>query len=50
MKRRMKYETEENTHSAVGNLFQVGRHLLRVVRYRVFCSQAFGAWQRLSCA
>ena len=33
------------SHAVVGNLFQVGRHLLRAVHYRVFRSQAFGAWQ-----
>ena len=39
-----------SVHGAVGNLFRVGRHLLRAVHYRVFRSQAFGAWQQISCA
>ncbi len=37
-------------HAVVGNLFRVGRHLLRAVHYRMFRSQAFDAWQQVSCA
>ncbi|MEE8544065.1 MAG: IS6 family transposase [Gammaproteobacteria bacterium] len=39
-----------SVHGVVGNLFRVGRHLLRAVHYRVFRSQAFGTWQQVSCA
>ncbi len=39
-----------SVHGVVGNLFRVGRHLLRAVHYRMFRSQAFGAWQQVSCA
>jgi len=37
-------------HSIVGNLFRVGRHLLRAVHYRMFRALAFGSWQQVSCA
>jgi putative transposase len=39
-----------SVHGVVGNLFRVGRHPLRAVHYRMFRSQAFGAWQQVSCA
>ena len=39
-----------SVHGVVGNLFRVGRHLLRAVQYRMFRSQAFGAWQQVSCS
>ncbi len=39
-----------SVHGVVGNLFRVGRHLLRAVHYRTFRSRAFGAWQQVSCA
>ena len=39
-----------SVHGVVGNLFRVGRHLLRAVHYRMFRSQAFGAWQQVSRA
>jgi putative transposase len=37
-------------HSIVGNLFRVGRHLLRAVHYRLFRARAFTSWQQASCA
>jgi len=39
-----------SVHGVVGNLFRVGRHLLRAAHYRMFRSQAFGAWQQVSRA
>ena len=39
-----------SVHGVVGNLFRVGRHLLRAVHYRTFRSRAFRAWQQVSCA
>jgi putative transposase len=39
-----------SVRGVVGNQFRVGRHLLRVVHDRMFRSQAFGAWQQVSCA
>jgi len=37
-------------HSIVGNLFRVGRHLLRAVHYRLFRARAFDSWQQVACA
>ncbi len=37
-------------HGLVGNLFQVGRHLLRAVHYRLFRARAFASWLQVSCA
>jgi len=34
----------------VGNLFRVGRHLLRAANYRMFRARAFVSWQQVSCA
>ena len=34
----------------VGNLFRVGRHLLRDANYRTFRARAFVSWQQVSCA
>ena len=39
-----------SVHSIVGNLFRVGRHLLRAVHYRMFRARAFGSWRQVSCA
>jgi len=36
-------------HSAVHNLFRIGRHLLRARHYRSFRSQAFSSWQQVTC-
>ncbi len=36
-------------HSAVHNLFRIGRHLLRARHYRTFRSQAFSSWQQVTC-
>ena len=36
-------------HSIVGNLFRIGRHLLRAVHYRMFRARAFGSWQQVAC-
>lgn len=37
-------------HSAVGNLFRVGRHLMRASHYREFCSRMFSEWQPVTYA
>jgi len=37
-------------HGAVGNLFRLGRHLMRASYYREFRSKAFSEWQQVSCA
>ncbi len=39
-----------SVHGIVGNLFRVGRHLLRAVHYRLFRARAFGSWLQVSCA
>ncbi len=39
-----------SVHGIVGNLFRVGRHLLRAAHYRLFRARAFGFWQQVSCA
>jgi len=39
-----------SVHGIVGNLFRVGRHLLRASNYRMFRARAFGSWQQVSCA
>jgi len=36
-------------HSAVHNLFRIGRHLLRACHYRAFRSQAFSSWLQVTC-
>lgn len=38
------------THGAVGNLFRLGRHLIRASHYRQFRSRAFSEWQQVTCA
>jgi len=35
-------------HGIVGNLFRVGRHLLRAVYYRLFWARALSSWQPVS--
>ena len=39
-----------SVHGIVGNLFRVGRHLLRAVHYRLFRARAFASWLQVSCA
>ena len=39
-----------SVHGIVGNLFRVGRRLLRAVHYRMFRARAFGSRQQVSCA
>ena len=39
-----------SVHGIVGNLFRVGRHLLRAANYRLFRARAFGFWQQISYA
>ena len=36
-------------HGLVGNLFRVGRHLLRAKHYRLFRLRAFLYWQQAAC-
>jgi putative transposase len=36
-------------HGAVGNLFRLGRHLMRASHYREFRSRAFSEWQQVTC-
>ena len=38
------------TERRVQNLFRVGRHLLRVVHYRLRRARAFGIWDQVTCA
>ncbi len=37
-------------HAVVGNLFRLGRHLIRAAHYRVFRARAFAQWQEVTCA
>jgi len=37
-------------HGAVGNLFRLGRHLIRAAHYREFRWKAFSEWQQVTCA
>ena len=37
-------------HGAVGNLFRLGRHLMRARHYRMFRFKAFFEWQQVTCA
>ena len=37
-------------HGIVGNLFRLGRHLIRAVHYREFRSRAFFEWQQVTYA
>ena len=37
-------------HGVVGNLFRLGRHLIRATHYRKFRSRAFCEWQQVTCA
>ena len=35
---------------AIGNLFRLGRHLIRATHYREFRAKAFCEWQQVTCA
>jgi len=37
-------------HGTVGNLFRLGRHLMRASHYREFRARAFSEWQQVTCA
>ncbi len=37
-------------HGEIGNLFRLGRHLMRACHYREFRSRAFSEWQLATCA
>jgi putative transposase len=37
-------------HGAIGNLFRLGRHLMRASHYREFRSRSFFEWQLVTCA
>ncbi len=37
-------------HGVVGNLFRLGRHVIRATHYREFRSIAFSKWQKVTCA
>jgi putative transposase len=37
-------------HGAVGNLFRLGRHVIRATHYREFRSGAFSQWHQVTCA
>ncbi len=39
-----------SVHGVVQNLFRVGRHLLRAVHHRLLRTQAFVAWDAVTCA
>ena len=37
-------------HGAVGNLFRLGRHLIRATHYCEFRAKALSEWQQVTCA
>ena len=37
-------------HGAVGNLFRLGRHLIRATHYREFRAKALSEWQQVTSA
>jgi putative transposase len=37
-------------HGTIGNLFRLGRHLMRANHYREFRTRAFSEWQQVTCA
>ena len=39
-----------SVHGVVQNLFRVGRHLLRVVHYRLLRTRSVGSWDNVTCA
>ena len=52
--RRFKSEAQAQrflaVHARVGNLFRVGRHLLRAANHRLMRSRAFVEWNAVTCA
>jgi len=36
--------------AAVGNLFRIGRHLMRATHYRLLRYRTFNRWQDATCA
>lgn len=38
-----------SAQGVVGNLFRLGRHLMRTVYYCAFRSQAFAEWKQVTC-
>ena len=41
---------DPQVHAVVGNLFRLGRHLIRAAHYRVFRARAFAQWQEVTYA
>ncbi len=39
-----------SVHDTVGNLFRLGRHLMRAKHYRELRSRALSEWQQVTCA
>jgi putative transposase len=37
-------------HAEIGNLFRIGRHLMKAHHYRVFRSRSYSEWQQVTCA
>ncbi|MDA9983130.1 IS6 family transposase, partial [Gammaproteobacteria bacterium] len=37
-------------HGEIGNLFRLGRHVIRAIHYRKFRLEAFSKWQQVTCA
>jgi len=37
-------------HAEVGNLFRIGRHLMKAHQYREFRSRSYSEWQQVTCA
>ncbi len=37
-------------HGSVGNLFRLGRHLIRATHYREFRAKVLSEWQQVTCA
>jgi len=38
-----------SVHGIVGNLFRVGRHLLRAAHHRMLRTRSFRVWQEVTC-
>ncbi len=39
-----------SVHSQINNLFNLGRHLMRAINYRVFRERALTDWAEICCA
>jgi len=39
-----------SVHAEVGNLFRVGRHLLKACHHRELRGKSFAEWERVTCA